>query len=565
MNTSKINKKGTVAILGAGLVGPLLATLLSEVGFRVFLIDKRKEGEENDVGDRSLQLSLSKRAAFALSEVGLLDTLKREAIEMTARCVHFSKNKIDHFPYSQNSFEFLYTLSRSRLRRMLIGRAKQSPNVEFLFGYTCSEINLDAKQLTLDKEDDSESKTVQFDFVVGADGLNSKVREAIDEKRGICTVKLPNEVYYKSFEISPAVANEIGLEKETVHVWPRGNAMVVSLAVDDNFNAALVMPKKGSPSFESIQSLEEASQFFEEVFDFSSEHADFLAEQYVARQPSHLPSLHCASWFYEDTAVLVGDSGCTVVPWYAQGINWGFTQALTLRNLLVERSSRQEAFEAFQNIVRPASESILRLSKSNYFKLSSEFNSPDFLAKKEVELVLMQTFPDSFKTAYSLLAFSLLPYEEIEQLIKKQDEILLRTHTKDQWQERENLYEVIDALQELYAAFFEKQYQKNLYSHLHVLDIDKISFSLQAMQEYIQKEFRITHISLYGSCVYKKSYSGTDIDLWVEVTEDCTLLDLCRLKTFLESRFSADVEISRKECLRSELREYMMAESVNIF
>jgi len=566
MKKNNPTTKKNVAILGAGLVGPFLAVLLADIGFQVTLIDKRGDVEEGgDITDRSLQLSLSKRAAFALSQIGLFDTLKEKAIKMGARCVHFTADKIEHFPYSQDSFEFLYTIPRNTLRNILIERAKESSNINFLLMHECIAINLDTKTMSVKDISNNQVDTLHFDFVVGADGFNSQVRNTIDEKKGVNTVKVSNGFSYKSIAFSSDVVSQLGLEKETVHVWPRGNAMMLALAFTDGFNSALVMPDTGAISFDSVSSLDEAKVLFEKIFNFSPEQSDSLAQQYVAHQKNQLTSLHCASWFYKDVAVLVGDAGCTVVPWYAQGVNWGFTQALILKDLLQGSTDIEKAFADFQTIVRPSSESILRLSQSNYFKLADKVMDSEYLAIKEIEGVLMKKFPTSFISAYALLAFSLLPYEDVEKLIKQQDEILLEAHSKKGWREEENLYRIINSLQKVYSFFFEKQYQKHLFSPLHVLDINKIIFSIKSMQEYIEKEFRVRHIALYGSCVYKKSYSGTDIDIWVDVAENCTLLDLCKLKLFLEARLFADVDISRQECLRKELRPHMLKESIEIF
>lgn len=95
--------------------------------------------------------------------------------------------------------------------------------------------------------------------------------------------------------------------------------------------------------------------------------------------------------------------------------------------------------------------------------------------------------------------------------------------------------------------------------------MEEISSLLIDTKESLVADFGVQHIAVYGSYARGQQKATSDIDFWVELDENKSLLDLCSLKIFLEKKLNLEVEVARKECLRKELRKYMLAESVEIF
>src|SRR3954467_6862839 len=78
-----------VAIIGAGLVGSLLAIFLAKRGFRVELFERRPDMRKETVdGHRSINLAVSLRGLHALEAVGLKSEVLAQAIPMRGRFVH---------------------------------------------------------------------------------------------------------------------------------------------------------------------------------------------------------------------------------------------------------------------------------------------------------------------------------------------------------------------------------------------------------------------------------------------------------------------------------------------
>src|SRR6185436_806430 len=84
-----------IAIVGAGLVGSLLAIYLAKRGYRVSVFERRADMRTAGADHgRSINLALSNRGIRALEEVGLAEELKKVAIPMNGRTMHDLKGNL---------------------------------------------------------------------------------------------------------------------------------------------------------------------------------------------------------------------------------------------------------------------------------------------------------------------------------------------------------------------------------------------------------------------------------------------------------------------------------------
>ena len=59
---------------------------------------------------------------------------------------------------------------------------------------------------------------------------------------------------YKELHIPPGSKGDFLLEKNALHIWPRGSFMLIALAnLDGSFTCTLFAPKKGKNSFETLK------------------------------------------------------------------------------------------------------------------------------------------------------------------------------------------------------------------------------------------------------------------------------------------------------------------------
>src|SRR4051812_21850265 len=80
----------SITIIGAGLAGALLATLLARRGWQVDVHEKRGDPRVKGYeGGRSINLALAERGRNALRQADADDAVMRQAVMMRGRMVHF--------------------------------------------------------------------------------------------------------------------------------------------------------------------------------------------------------------------------------------------------------------------------------------------------------------------------------------------------------------------------------------------------------------------------------------------------------------------------------------------
>ena len=105
-------KKNEITILGAGLIGSLMAIYLKRQGLEVTVYDKRPDKRKTPYyeGGRSINMALSHRGWKSLEEVGLKDKVLPLSIPMYGRKIHDEHGGTSFIPYGKRnklSIQFL--------------------------------------------------------------------------------------------------------------------------------------------------------------------------------------------------------------------------------------------------------------------------------------------------------------------------------------------------------------------------------------------------------------------------------------------------------------------------
>ena len=139
---------GNKIIIGSGLAGPLLAIYLSQRGHKVDLYEKRPDLRvENISAGRSINLALSHRGIKALKSANVFDKVEPLLIPMKGRMVHSSDGKIEFQPYSIHTHEYINSVSRGELNKILMSKAEASGKVQIFFNHSLSEIDESTNEL----------------------------------------------------------------------------------------------------------------------------------------------------------------------------------------------------------------------------------------------------------------------------------------------------------------------------------------------------------------------------------------------------------------------------------
>ena len=176
------NGESNLAIVGAGLVGSLLALSLARRGHRVTVYERRSDPRKvGDASGRSINLALSERGWRALEMAGALEAVKRIALPVKARCMHDQAGELTYQPYGLpgrgrfGNDECIYSVARGPLNRILLEEAEATGQVEVRFDHPLFDFNEVEGTVELQFADGNRQ---QHDRVFGTDGAFSAVRGA---------------------------------------------------------------------------------------------------------------------------------------------------------------------------------------------------------------------------------------------------------------------------------------------------------------------------------------------------------------------------------------------------
>ena len=94
--------KNSIAMIGAGLAGPLMATFLTRHGYQVEIYERRSDmREKKQSSGRSINLALSRRGIEALKNIGLYDSSDGSQ-PFLGRDIAMNSDKISEFSREKN-------------------------------------------------------------------------------------------------------------------------------------------------------------------------------------------------------------------------------------------------------------------------------------------------------------------------------------------------------------------------------------------------------------------------------------------------------------------------------
>ena len=418
-----------ITIAGGGLSGALMAKYLGLAGHQVTVFERR--GDIRDatiVRGRSINLAVSERGLTALNEVDLKEKVLSHAVPMRGRIMHSVSGDLTFQPYSKNPDECIQSISRGGLNQLLLEEADQHDNVTLHFEKRCIDVDPDTGTAFFIDERSGEVIEQEADLVIGADGAFSAVRGRLQRSDRFDYSQSYLDAGYLELHIPAAEDGGFRMEKNALHIWPRGKFMMIALPNEDGtFTVTCFWPLEGPHSFGRITKEAEVQTYFQEWFPDAVPLMPSLMKDYTAGTPSSLVTVRCAPWSVGKVC-LVGDAAHAIVPFYGQGMNAGFEDCRILNGLLnANPNNWGKALEEYAKERKPNGDAIADLAIANFYEMRDHVGRPSFLLRKKLEKFLHKNFSGFYLPLYSMVSFSNVPYAEAVERAKRQDRIVMNT------------------------------------------------------------------------------------------------------------------------------------------
>ncbi len=334
-----------VVIVGAGPAGLLLAHYLLRRGrYRVLLYERRPDPRQiPPQHNRSFPISLQARGRQALQAIpGLEEAIAQHGVFCYGTTVYRQQQCRD-IP-RQNA---VLTIDRNVLVRVLLEQVMAmsgSDRCQIQFNCTCEQIDLPQRTVTVSQslpDSDPHTLTVAYDWLVGADGARSQVRQQLAAQDQIWCEMAEVVDAYKSLSLSridPHTGE--GLANNRIHTANIDNNCRIILAPQpgDRLLGAFIFNAAHNPFEQFSDPTDILDYFATHVPRFRPLLSASDAAELWQRPVARLVKVTCDRFHGRDgggdRVLLLGDAAHAVSPSIGQGCNASLQDVAIFNRLL---------------------------------------------------------------------------------------------------------------------------------------------------------------------------------------------------------------------------------------
>ena len=339
-----------VDIIGAGIGGLTTAIALKQKGIQVRVFEQAKSFKPIGAG---IVLAINAMQVFA--KLGLKEEITENGVPLTRMKI----TKADlaplldvEFAYFEEKFgETNTAIHRGVLQQILASKLEPS---EIFHGHQLQSIRklregCEPKAFDLSF---GQNRRFESDLVLGADGLNSTVRNALFSEN---TIRQTNQVCWRGVTEFDLPAR---LQTELNEAWGKGDRFgFVQIGPRKVYWYALKTFKEHVNEF----SIEELPSFFADYHPVVKKIIEATPENQI--HTAEISDLEPIKTWHQDQVCLIGDAAHATTPNMGQGACQAIEDAHIIADCL-EKYSPEEAFAKFQALRMPKAHQVVKNSWS---------------------------------------------------------------------------------------------------------------------------------------------------------------------------------------------------------
>ncbi len=450
-----MSKKDNILIIGAGLCGSLLALRLAQRGYTVNVYESRPDLRTTDISaGRSINLALSDRGLKAMRLAGVEDKVKPICIPMFGRLIHDIEGNTFPSNYSGRDNEYINSISRGELNGLLLTEADSYDNLTIHFNKKCNGIDIENNTARLYDYETKIETEVKGDVLFGTDGAGSSLRKSYYLERKFLFSYSQNYLThgYKELEIPASAEKKHQISKDYLHIWPRGDYMLIALPnLDGSFTVTLFLSyEEGKYNFKNLTTEDTIKEFFATQFPDALALIPNIADEFFNNPTGALGTVKCSPWHYQNKNVLLGDSAHAIVPFYGQGMNASFEDVTVFDSILEQYEGDWETiFKVYEKTRKADTDAIADLAIDNYYEMRDHVANPIFKEKRAIEMALEKEFPNDYFSKYSMVTFKEdIPYHTAMTKGRAQDKAILNLLADKKINTTDNLSSIFKQVKE---------------------------------------------------------------------------------------------------------------------
>jgi len=320
-----------ITIIGSGVVGSVLASLLAKQGIEICLIDRQnpyENSKNSELSSRTAAINLASIDLFIKLE--LWDYLKKEATDFNKICVWDGEGS-SRLEFSANDIgrnRLGSVVGNNQILKELSSILQESDNVDLKFNRELISISANDNSVEVQTE---QGEKIVSKLLVGADGGMSKVRQLL--KIATKSWSYNQTAFVGSLKSEKPHANtawQIFSSSGPIALLPfdRRNKANISLVWSVESKQAEKIKSLDSNNFVSL--LQKETESILGAFQLLDDLKFFPLNQLYAKN------------YFSKRTLLVGDAAHIMHPLAGQGLNLGFADVFNLYEILVSARRKGE-------------------------------------------------------------------------------------------------------------------------------------------------------------------------------------------------------------------------------
>ena len=351
-------------IIGGGVAGPVLALFLKKIGMEATVYEASPGPRDVGAG-----LGLAQNGMNVLAAAGVVEQIKAVSLESHEMAFENQQGKVlacissgDAAKYGQAPV----VITRALLHRVLVEQA-EAQGIAVKYGKRLIQVEDAAGGPVGARFEDS--STAEGDFLVGADGIRSQVRQAV-------MPEAPKPVYTGMMGVggfSPCVGDSphAAGAKQRMHLIFGQNGFFGYVNVITHEGPRAMWWNTASAPLPSKEEMAAATKadLQRRTLDLHGDWAQSVprlietAQEIAAIAIHDVPSL--PRWS-AGRVILIGDAAHAVAPHSGQGASMALEDAMMLAKMLRDAGGNvREAFVGFERERRPRTDRVIALGRRN--------------------------------------------------------------------------------------------------------------------------------------------------------------------------------------------------------
>jgi 2-polyprenyl-6-methoxyphenol hydroxylase-like FAD-dependent oxidoreductase len=325
-----------ITIIGGGIAGLTTALALNKLGFDCKVFERAKQLNEVGAG-----IWVQPNALKVLDWLGLGELVRESGtllnqVDITnAQLIPFKKTKQEVVQDEKGNK--IVAIHRATLQKILF---EAIPEGIVNLGYEFNSLEQNENQVKISFVD----KVVMSDLLIGADGINSKVRNGIFSQtskrfsgqtcwRGISDISLPHQ-----------------FQKAGIESWGKRIRFGFSQVTESQvyWFAVKNAPQNGTDDLNTIK--EELKNYYSDFSPLVLNIIEHTKSEKIIR--SDIFDLKRLEKWHKDKVVLVGDAAHATTPNMGQGAGQGIEDAYYLAKILAKHDQIEQATSLFESARR---------------------------------------------------------------------------------------------------------------------------------------------------------------------------------------------------------------------